>query len=144
MKKVYKQFRVQIPQEEIEGALSELTPRAYQLLIYYYSKNDGFIFDNKVIANILSISTRQLSTYHKELREKKYLRIQRGATTIYFVGKNAVLEYEDEKVKKAGVIGQAQITENETFCNEMATATDSDEPEAVPSNNNVNAANAFD
>ena len=98
MKKVFRNYKVHIPSEEVEIAIKELTPKAYQLLIYYYSKNDGYIFNNGTIAELLNISTRQLSTYHKELKEKKYLHIQKGDVTVYFIGKEAVSNYDNNGI----------------------------------------------
>jgi len=111
MKKIYKQHKIQLPSEEIEMAMKELSPKAFQLLTYYYSKSDGYVFYNQVIAELLNISTRQLSTYHKELKDKRYLHIQKGDVTIYFIGKSAVEDFHNngisssnDKVEKSFIV----------------------------------------
>ncbi len=110
MKKIYGKYYVKIPQEDIEQAMIDLSPKAFQLLTYYFSKNDGFIFSNDIMADLMSISKRQLSTYHRELKQKGYLAIQKGDVTVYFIGKTAVREYNDDgKVQKAAIVGDGKV-----------------------------------
>lgn len=48
-----------MPQAEVTKALKELSSGAYRLLTYYYSRNDGWVFEDKNIADTLSTRERQ-------------------------------------------------------------------------------------
>lgn len=111
----YEQVRtVNIPQKELTEAMKELSNGAYKLLMYYYSRRDGWVFLDKNIANTIGTSERQLKKFRKELIDNHYLLIQRGSVDVYFVGQLAVLrfindvhseeeeEYQDPLVLKKG------------------------------------------
>ena len=57
------QFMTSIPQDEALTAIKDLTPKAYQLLIYYYSKNDGWNFNDVEIANTLEEVYQRLKSF---------------------------------------------------------------------------------
>lgn len=59
-----------MPQAEVTKALKELSSGAYRLLTYYYSRNDGWIFDDKNIASTLNSSERQIKRYERTFRWK--------------------------------------------------------------------------
>ena len=82
-----------MPQAEVTKGLQELSSGAYRLLTYYYSRNDGWIFDDKNIANVLGSSERQIKRYRKELLDDKYLLIHKGQTDVYFIGQGAVNKF---------------------------------------------------
>lgn len=82
-----------IPQAEITKALKELSSGAYRLLTYYYSRNDGWIFNDKNIADTLGSSERQVKRYRKELIDEGYLLIHKGQTDVYFIGQGAVKKF---------------------------------------------------
>jgi len=82
-----------IPQDEAITAIKDLTPKAYQLLIYYYSKNDGWNFEDKEIADTLDTTERMIKKYRKELIDKEYLWIMKGELSVYFVGRKAVYDF---------------------------------------------------
>lgn len=88
----------QIPQAEITKALKELSSGAFRLLTYYYSRNDGWVFVDKKIADTLDTSERQVKRYRKELKDRKYLLIQPGTIDVYFIGQKAVETFFDEGI----------------------------------------------
>ena len=85
-----------IPQTELTTAMTELSIGAYKLLMYYYSKRDGWIFNDDNIAVTIDTSVRQLKKFRKELIDKKYLLIQKGQVDVYFIGKLAVDKFMHE------------------------------------------------
>jgi len=98
-------YMTSIPQNEALTAMKDLNPKAYQLLIYYYSRLDGWKFDDEEIARTIGTTERMVKTYRKELIEKEYLWIAKGDLTVYFVGRKAVGEFkysptqEDDEAK---------------------------------------------
>ena len=102
-----------IPQKELLDAMTDLSMGAYKLLMYYYSKGDGFKFYDSKIGQTIGTSDRQVKKFRNELIDTKYLTIQRGDVDVYFVGKiavenfrNGVVEDEDpEQAKKAIIAG---------------------------------------
>ena len=90
-------YMTSIPQDEALLAIKDLTPKAYQLLIYYYSKQSGWNFDEKEMAETVDIpNTRALKKYRKELIDKEYLFITGSNPTVYFIGRKAVWEFKYE------------------------------------------------
>ena len=61
------QFMTKIPQDEALTAIKDLTPKAYQLLIYYYSKASGWEFNDEEIADTLGTTERMIKKYRKEI-----------------------------------------------------------------------------
>jgi len=114
LKKGETKYMARIPQKELTEAMKELSNGAYKLLMYYYSRRDGWVFLDKNIANTIGTSERQLKKFRKELIDNHYLLIQRGSVDVYFVGQLAVLrfindvhseeeeEYQDPLVLKKG------------------------------------------
>lgn len=84
-----------IPQKEILAMMSDLSSGAKDLLLYYYSRNDGWRFNDTNIAKAINTSERQVKKFRRELLNKNYLLIQKGEVDVYFIGKLAV-----EKFKK--------------------------------------------
>lgn len=82
-----------IPQAEITSMMAELSGGAKDLLLYYYSRNDGWIFREDSIAKAINTSIRQLKKYRRELVNKEYLLIQKGEVDVYFIGKLAVAKF---------------------------------------------------
>lgn len=93
LKKSETKFMSRMPQAEVTKALGQLSSGAYRLLTYYYSRNDGWVFDDKNIAATLVSSERQIKRYRKELIDEKYLLIHRGQTDVYFIGQGAVSKF---------------------------------------------------
>jgi len=91
-------YMTTIPQDEALTAIKDLSPKAYQLLIYYYSKNDGWNFDDEEIADTLATTARMIKQYRKELIDKEYLWIIKGELTVYFVGRKAVYDFKYEEM----------------------------------------------
>ena len=85
-----------IPQLEITEAMKVLSNGAYKLLMYYYSRRDGWRFSDKNIALTIDSSERQVKKFRKELIDNNYLLIQRGEVDVYFVGKLAVDKFINE------------------------------------------------
>ena len=88
-------YKCQAPADEIRYAMKELSANAYKLLMFYYSVNTGWNFDDEQIAHTLGVSTKTMKTVRKELIDKKYLLIIRGSIDNYFIGKRAVFEWEN-------------------------------------------------
>jgi len=93
LKKSKGRYMASIPQVEITEAMSTLTNGAYKLLMYYYSRNDGWVFNDDNIAKAINSSARQVKKFRKELVEKEYLLIQRGSVDVYFIGQLAVKQF---------------------------------------------------
>lgn len=85
-----------IPQAEITTAMVDLSATAFKLLMYYYSRNDGWEFKDENIAVTIDSTTRMVAKYRKELIDKEYLLIQKGQVDVYFVGKRAVAKFKEE------------------------------------------------
>lgn len=81
-----------MPSNEATKAMSELSSGAFKLLVYYYSKQNGWKFDDNEIAKTLNITVKRFKEIRKELVDKDYLLIGkgRGDYTNYFVGKSQV------------------------------------------------------
>jgi len=94
-KKTKVKYMTNIPQAEAVAAMKDLSNGAYKLLIYYYSRRDGWVFDDEVIANTIGSSARQVKKFRKELISGEYLLVQKGAVDVYFVGKGAVRKFYD-------------------------------------------------
>ena len=92
-------YMTKIPQEEALMAMKDLTPKAYQLLIYYYSKTSGWKFSDKEIADTLDTTERMIKKYRKELIDLNYLWIMKGDLTVYFVGRSAVYDFKYSPVE---------------------------------------------
>ena len=96
MKKKEAKYMARIPQAEIAISMKELSATAFKLLMYYYSRRDGWRYVDKFIAEAIDSSERMVKVYRKELIAKKYLLIQKGEVDVYFVGTGAVAQfYED-------------------------------------------------
>ena len=95
LKKSETKFMARIPQRELVEAMSELSSGAYKLLMYYYSRNDGWIFNDTNIGKSIGTSTRQVKKFRKELTDNDYLLIQRGQVDVYFIGSLAVEKFRN-------------------------------------------------
>jgi len=82
-----------ISQKEIVHSMKELSSSAFKLLMYYYSRNDGWIFKDSEIAKAIDSTERMVKKYRKELIDNGYLLIQRGEVDVYFIGKDSVQEF---------------------------------------------------
>jgi len=87
------EYMAQIPQRELTEAMKDLSNGAYKLLMYYYSRNDGWVFIDENIASAISSSVRQVKKFRKELVDEKYLLIQKGQVDVYFIGRMAVHQF---------------------------------------------------
>ena len=94
LKKSETKFMTRIPQAEIADMIKDLSHGAKDLLMYYYSRNDGWRFIDKNIAAYIGTSERQLKKFRKELIDKEYLFIQKGEVDVYFIGKLAVSTFK--------------------------------------------------
>ena len=93
-------YMTKIPQTEALIAMKDLSPKAYQLLIYYYSKSSGWKFDDKEIADALSTTERMIKKYRKELIDLGYLWIIKRNLTVYFIGRQAVWDFKYSPVEE--------------------------------------------
>lgn len=100
LKKTKGKYMAHIPQTEITGAMTALSSGAYRLLMYYYSRNDGWVFDDTNIATTIGTSPRQVKKFRKELLDKEYLLIQKGQTDVYFIGQGAVQQFTGNTYKQ--------------------------------------------
>ena len=83
----------EIPNSDLTDGYRELSSNAFKVLTYFYSKGDGWVFDNKFIAHALDLKTRTISDLIRELEIKGYLLQQKGNINVYIVGKLRVHEY---------------------------------------------------
>ena len=83
-------------QAEILAMMSDLTSGAKDLLLYYYSRNDGWRFDDDNTAKFINTSERQVKKFRRELITKGYLLIQKGEVDVYFIGRLAVDKFKKE------------------------------------------------
>ena len=96
IKKKEAKYMARIPQAEIAISMKELSATAFKLLMYYYSRRDGWRFNDKYTAEAIDSSERMVKTYRKELITKKYLLVQKGEVDVYFVGTGAVAQFYEE------------------------------------------------
>jgi len=104
LKKSETKYMAKIPQAELTSAMTDLSTGAYMLLMYYYSKRDGWVFVEENIGKTINTSVRQVKKFRKELIDKQYLLIQKGQVDVYFIGKiavdrfiNSITSEEDEE-----------------------------------------------
>lgn len=90
-------YMANVPAGELITAMKDLSNGAYQLLMYHYAKNNGWVFVDSEIADALNTSERMIKQYRKELIEKKYLLIMKGTVDVYFIGRQAVMDFEAPK-----------------------------------------------
>ena len=96
LKKSETKYMAKIPQTEIVEAMKDLSNGAYKLLMYYYSRRDGWRFIDTNIATTIDSSERQVKKFRKELIDKQYLLVQKGQVDVYFIGKLAVDKFKNE------------------------------------------------
>ena len=84
----------QIPADELITATRDLTAKAYQLLMYYYSKGERWNWEDKQIASELGMSIRKVQEYRRELISKDYLYIVKGKINNVFIGRQAVMDFK--------------------------------------------------
>lgn len=89
------QHKSQMPTEEVEYAIRDLSNTEYKLLTYYYSKNTGWTFHDDRIAELLSITLRRMREVRNSLVSKGYLLIVAGPVPLYFIGRKAVSDWQD-------------------------------------------------
>lgn len=89
-------YKCKIPTHEAISAMKDLTSGAFKLLIYYYSKSTGWEFDDDEIADTLSVTPKRLKELKKELTDKDYLLVAKGADIDnYFIGRQAVQNWKN-------------------------------------------------
>jgi len=96
MKKKETKYMARIPQAEITTAMKDLSSTAFKLLMYYYSRNDGWEFKDTNIATAIDSTERMVKKHRKELIDTGYLLIQKGQVDVYFVGRGAVEQFYKE------------------------------------------------
>ena len=102
---IFKQMKgknmAQIPQKELIESISELSKGELNLLLYYYTLNDGWVFNDKSTMKIIGAkNVRNVADYRRGLILKGYLLIQRGETDIFFIGKGAVSRFKKNIIEK--------------------------------------------
>ena len=85
-----------IPTSDLTVGFKELKPNSVKLLLYYYSKGDGWDFRSDVIADDLGVKISTVRTLTRELVSKGYLFVVRGKVINYFVGRKEVSAYKIE------------------------------------------------
>ncbi len=100
MKHSRSKIMTNIPQDEVVYAMKELSQGAYRLLVYHYSKLDGWVFHDKKTAEDIDVpNERAVKKYRKELIDKKYLAIRGKNPILYLIGKKIVMDFEDNEFK---------------------------------------------
>ena len=90
-------FMARIPSDELITAGKDLSPKAYQLLMYYYSKGDRWDWDDKQMAKEMETSIRRIREVRSELEHKDYLLIIKGSITNVFIGREAVMDFKQPR-----------------------------------------------
>ncbi len=92
--------RTTLPTDELINSIRHLSAKAHHLLMYYYTKFDGWTFDDLNIAKEIGLpNERAVKKYRKELIDSGYLYITGKNPTIYFVGKASVLDFKDNNIR---------------------------------------------
>jgi hypothetical protein len=86
-------YMTRIPNSDLADGYRELSPYAFMLLTYYYSKGDGWEFNIDVMAEVFGLTERTVANRIKELKNKGYLLHVKGDIDNYIVGKIKVGEY---------------------------------------------------
>lgn len=105
-------FMAHIPADELLTGIKDLSNGAYQLLMYYYTKGDGWEFEDKEMSESINTSIRMVRQYRRELIDKKYLMIMKGTVDVYFIGRQAVLDFEEPE-NKDSLLDQVEHSDNE-------------------------------
>lgn len=84
-----------IPNSDLAAGYLELSDTAFKLLIYFYSKGDGWVFDIAVMERIFDLTNRTVKERIKELKDKGFLLHSKGDIDVYIVGKKLVGDYTD-------------------------------------------------
>ncbi len=82
-----------IPNSDLTDGYRELTPNAFKLLTFFYSKGDGWEFDIAHMERVFNLSNRKVKERIKELQDKGFLLHSKGDIEVYIVGKKLVREY---------------------------------------------------
>lgn len=96
LKKSKGYYNMTMPQKEAIEAMRKLSDGAYKLLVYYYSRNDGWRFSDEKISEAIGTSARQVKKFRKELVDNNYLLIQKGEVDVYFIGEIAVTQFKND------------------------------------------------
>ena len=91
-----------IPSHELVTAQKDLSPRAFGLLMYYYSKGDHWDWVDSVISDEMNMSVRSIKDYRNELIKMDYLYVVKGLITNVFIGRKAVMDFKSPP-KQEGV-----------------------------------------
>jgi len=86
-------FRSMQSLQEISKGISELSPLAFKMLGYLYTKSDNWKFNNKDFQNKLGVAESTVKKLLRELKDKKYFHESKGETTVYYIGLSAVKKY---------------------------------------------------
>ena len=87
------EWRSTQPLDEMSKAIEELSPDAFRMLAYMYTKSDNWVFSNTSMQKALGIAESTVKKKLKELKDKRYFHEAKGEITIYLIGLNAVEDY---------------------------------------------------
>jgi hypothetical protein len=82
-----------IPNSDLAAGYLELGPNAFKLMMYFYSKGDGWVFDIAHMEKVFNLSNRSVKEKIKELEDRGFLLHFKGDIDVYIVGKKLVQEY---------------------------------------------------
>ena len=86
-----------IPNPDLDEGYLELSPNAFKLMTYIYSKGDGWNFVDENIAKAFNLTNvRTVRKLFRELELKGYLYRPKGEVETYFIGKKKVEEYKPD------------------------------------------------
>ena len=94
-------YNAVIPTNELLGSMKDLSTGAFKLLMYYYSKKTGWIYDDIEIAKAIDVTERRVRELRKELIDKRYLLVVKGTVDLYFVGRKAVTDWEEGAINES-------------------------------------------
>ena len=85
-----------IPNADLYDGYRDLSPNAFKLLTFFYSKGDGWVFDIAQMEQVFNLSNRAVKERIKELKDKGFLFHSKGDIDVYIVGKKLVQDYTDQ------------------------------------------------
>lgn len=67
---------VEIPQEEMGRMIRELSSPELKIMLYVYSRPEGWLFKNHEIMEYTGLSERSVKTNKNSLKKKKYITVK--------------------------------------------------------------------
>jgi len=95
-------YRMAIGVPEVLQAMEELTTNAFKLLIYFYTKDTGWTYNEEHVATSIGVNVRSVRRLKKELIDKEYLLIFEGERDVYVLGLEQVNKQKGKPLHMLG------------------------------------------